>query len=434
MNKLLQICLLWFACGLAAYSQTTYPVQVQTQLIPPYTPHVPAYYAGMREKLRVTLVNTDMQQPLLRVYLRMKIVSSSFSLVNPPEVHTPPVELPAGMATTLSLSDLTVYFSRENLRASGAQTEFNRTQLLPDNFYRFHFEAYEATTGKLVSNPNTGYAQAMIAAGDPPVLNLPEKGARIKESPIPSIFFSWTPRHMNSPAAAYGTEYEFTVVEMYDKQTSPENAFLYSKVLYSETVSSTSFIHTAAQPVLLPWMRCAWRVRAVARDEIEETSIFRNDGYSPVYYFDYVSECRTVQVCGAVYENGHVNITWEDTGAMEYAVEYRKKGSDKWYAGGNTGPGLCTLYNLQFGQEYEYRIGTRCMANDDFGYNGIKAFRIPDQEERKPNCGVLPDISLTNRTPATLLLPGLPVIFPYSSRKRTVRGRFPAKATWGYPT
>ncbi|MDR1202097.1 MAG: hypothetical protein LBL58_10805, partial [Tannerellaceae bacterium] len=53
-------------------AQATYPVQVFTHLIPPYTPHVTEYYSGGREKLRVTLVNTDMQEPLLNVYLKMK--------------------------------------------------------------------------------------------------------------------------------------------------------------------------------------------------------------------------------------------------------------------------------------------------------------------------------------------------------------------------
>jgi hypothetical protein len=409
MKKAIFVCLLWFACLVAAYSQMTYPVYVQTLLIPPYTPHIPAYYTGLQEKMRVTLINLDAQQPLLRVYLRMRIVSSAFSLVNPPEAYTPTIELPSGLSVTLSRDDLAPYFSRNNLRTSGLLSDFNRTQLLPDNFYRFNFDVYEATTHRLLSNPNMGFAMAMIAAGDPPVLNLPEKGAKIKESAIPSIFFSWTPRHMNSPAVAYNTEYEFTLVEIYDKHAPPESAFMYSRPLYTERVRSTSFIHTAAQPMLLPWMRYAWRVRAVAREGIDDVSIFKNDGYSPIFYFDYVSDCNTVQICGAVYERGCVNITWNDVGVMEYTVEYRRKDSEKWYTSRNVAPGMCEIYNLRYGVEYEYRIGTRCMINDDFVYNDIKSFRIPDSEERQPNCGILPDVSLSNRTPATELPPDKPV-------------------------
>ncbi|MDR3218481.1 MAG: hypothetical protein LBU22_05785, partial [Dysgonamonadaceae bacterium] len=46
-----------------------------TQLIPPYTPYLPSYYSGIMGKLRVTLLNLDMQQPTLNVYLRMRITS-----------------------------------------------------------------------------------------------------------------------------------------------------------------------------------------------------------------------------------------------------------------------------------------------------------------------------------------------------------------------
>jgi hypothetical protein len=397
---------------------------------------LPAYYLGVPDKLAVTLINTDMQQPLLRVYLRMKIASSTLSLVNPGEVYTPVIELPAGLATQLSGNDLSVYFNRTNLRISGAQTEFNRTQMLPDNLYRFHFEVYEATTHKLLSNPHTGYAMAMIAAGDPPILNLPEKGARVVENHIPSVFFSWTPRHMNSPAAAYHTEYELTLVEIYDRQTPPESAFLYSRPLYTERVKSTSFVHTSAHPVLLPWMRYAWRVRAVARDGVDDASIFRNDGYSPIYWFDYVSDCRTVQVSGAVYENGRVKITWDDTGALEYTVEYRKKGAQKWYTGTNISPNLCTIYNLQPGADYEYRIGTRCMAGDTYGYTNVRAFHIPEREERSAECGILPDAGLSNQTPATSLPLGLPVMagdFPVFITKVSGSGRFTGEGYAGIP-
>ena len=90
-------------------------------------------------------------------------------------------------------------------------------------------------------------------------------------------------------------------MDIYDRQTAPESAFLYSRVLHAETVRSTSLVWTSAHPVLLPWIRYAWRVRAVAREGMEEMSVFKNGGYSPVYHFDYVSDCKTVQVSGAVY-------------------------------------------------------------------------------------------------------------------------------------
>ncbi|GHV15275.1 hypothetical protein FACS1894169_06150 [Bacteroidia bacterium] len=416
--------------------QQTYPVQVYTQLIPPYTPHIPAYYIGTQAKLKVMLINTDMQQPVVNVYLRMKILSSSFSAVTPPEIYTPQIELQAGMPITLSLNDLEPYFKKENLRVSGGQSEFYRTQMLPDNFYRFHFEVYEAGTNRLVSNPKIGFAQAMIASGEPPILNLPQKGSVIKESAIPSIMFSWTPKHMNSIAAAYGTEYDISLVEIYDKQVAPEAAFDYSRVLYTETTKSTSFIHTVAQPLLIPGMRYAWRVQAKAREGVDEISVFKNNGYSPVSWFDYTADCKTVQSSGAIYENGHVDISWQDVGAMEYTVEYRKKGTSRWYTGTINKPLLSQLYNLQAGKDYEYRIGSRCVAGDAFRYNDLQAFHIPDRQENGPNCGLMPDISLTNRTPTRELQSGMPVLvgdFPVFITKVSGSGKFTGEGYVGIP-
>lgn len=421
--------------SLSAFSQAIYPVQVYTQLTPPYTPYVPAYYTGTQEKLSVTLVNTDMHQPLLNVYLKMKITSSSFSLITPDEVFTPHIELQAGVPLKLSLTDLAVYFKKENLRVSGGQNEFYRTQLLPDNFYRFNFEVYEVNTNKLLSNPKMGFAQTMIASGEPPVLTMPQKGEIVIEKNIPNIFFSWVPRHMNSIAAAYGTEYEFTMVEIYDKRVAPEAAFDYARVLYTETTKSTTFVHTAAQPMLQPGLRYAWRVRAVTKEGVNEISVFKNGGYSLVYWFDYTKDCKPVYSTGAIYDRDHIKITWIETKASDYTVEYRKKGSSKWYTGNITG-NHCSIYNLKLGGEYEYRVGSRCLMNDPYQYSEIKGFRLPAQEERSPNCGLMPDTKLTNRVPARELQKGLPVIvgdFPVFITKVSGSGRFSGEGYVGIP-
>jgi hypothetical protein len=149
--------MLWLS-GINASAQTaTYPVQVYTQLVPPYTPYTPAYYSGGIEKMRVTLINSDMMQPLLNVYLKMKITSSIFSMQTPDWVRMPAITLQAGVPTVLSLTDLEPCFRRENLSILGGQSEFYRTLMLPDNFYRFHFEVYEVNTGRLLSNAKVGF-------------------------------------------------------------------------------------------------------------------------------------------------------------------------------------------------------------------------------------------------------------------------------------
>lgn len=429
-------CVIFLMYGLSTHAQTTYPVQVFTQLTPPYTPYLPAYYSGVNQKLKVTLINTDMKQPLLNIYLRMSVKSSAFTIETPENVYTQRLELQAGVPLQLSLNDLADYFKNQNMRISGGRNEFLRTNMLPDNFYRFNFEVYEANTGRLLSNPKLGFAQAMIASGEPPVLNLPLKGSAIMESNIPSVMFSWTPRHMNSVASAYGTEYEFTLVEIYDKQISPEAAFGFSRVLYTETVRSTSFIHTAAQPQLIPGMRYAWRVRAVAREGVEEANIFKNNGFSPVSWFDYTVDCKPVRFDRVEVKDRVAIISWQQSDAVGYDVQYRKKGSNKWYTGALKDNETCPVYNLKFGQAYEYRIGVRCTMNDAFTYSEPKGFSMPEELAKSANCGILPNINVSNRTPARELQAKLPILvgdFPVFITKVSGSGRFTGEGYVGIP-
>ena len=422
--------------NLNTYGQTTYPVQVYTQLTPPYTSYLPAYYSGVNQKLKVTLINTDMAQSELSVYLRMRIQSSSFTIETPENVYTERISLQAGVPLQLSLNDLATYFKNENMRISGGRNEFLRTNTLPDNFYRFNFEVYEATTGRLLSNPKLGFVQAMIASGEPPILNMPLKGSTIMEANIPSIMFSWTPRHMNSMASAYGTEYEFTLVEIFDKQVAPEAAFDYSRVLYTETVRSTSFVHTVAQPMLVPSMRYAWRVRAVAREGIEEANVFKNNGYSPISWFDYTVDCKLVQYDKVEVKDRVATISWQKTDAIDYDVQYRKKGSNKWYEGSLKDHETCPVYNLKFGEEYEYKIGVRCTMNDPFAYTDVKGFRMPEELAKNSNCGILPNINVSNQTPTRELQTKLPILvgdFPVFVTKVSGSGKFTGEGYVGIP-
>ncbi|MEN9919047.1 MAG: hypothetical protein RL662_1483, partial [Bacteroidota bacterium] len=407
LKKLLLVFMLLGWIG-DVYTQTTYPVQVYTQLTPPYSPYAPAYYSGGQAKMSVNIINTDIAQPRLSVYLRMKITSSTFSMITPPEVYTPVIELQAGVPQLLSLNDLEPYFRKENLRISGGQSQYYRTQMLPDNFYRFHFEVYEVHTNRLLSNPRVGFAQAMLSAGDPPILNLPQKGTAIQESNIPTILFSWTPRHMNSVASAYGTQYEISLVEIYDKQASPENAFQYSRTLYTEQTPSTSFVHTSAQPQLIPGMRYAWRVQALAKQGIENANVFKNEGYSQLSWFDYTGNCSPVTISGITVEGMKATINWQNTTAIEYIAEYRKKGAKRWYTAPPSG-NTATLHGLTPDHTYEYRIGSRCYANDLWLYGDTKAFTMPAKAQKGPNCGLMPDVNITNRELATQLIPHLPI-------------------------
>ena len=383
----------------------TYPVQVQTMLMPPYSPDVSSFYSGIRESLVVTVTNLDVTKSPLQVRLRMRIKSNSFSMFTPPEIYTPVIDLTGGLPMRLSLNDLEFYFRQNNYRSSGSP-QFTQTNLLPDGFYQMWFEAYDMITGKLLSNPNIGVANVFISTGNPPKLNYPEKGALIAESPLTNILFSWTPSHLASLAASYNTGYEFTLVEVYDKSIPPEAIFSYAAPLYRQEFYQTSFVYNAAYPPLIPGMRYAWQVRAVAKEAGAEIPVFKDNGFSEIFYFDYTADCRAVDYFGIVYEEGKINLSWNPTEAGEYIIEYKKKGSGRWNSETAFGS-VHTFYNLQPGSDYEFRVGCRCVINDAYIYSGIKEYNIPkNNRENNPQCGIMPQVNLADKQPIATLQAG----------------------------
>ncbi len=399
-------------------AQEVYPVRLYTALYPPYTPEVASFYTGTQEKLVVTLVNTDLNQPMVRIRLRMKITGTLLSLYNPPEVYTPEISLESGMPVRLSLHDFAIYFRKESLRINGNPSEFYRTGRLPDGFYRFHFEAYDVQTGRLVSNREAGFAQAWIVSVHPPLLNLPRKGELVAETDLQQILFSWTPRHTNSMYAAYNTEYEFSIAEIYDKSLPPEAAFTYSPVLYSEHTLQSSVLYTLMQPALIPGRRYAWQVKAIARDGTEAANVFLNDGYSQVFWFDYTADCKPVTEISASYDAGRVYLTWTETPASDYRLEYRRTGESEWTSE-NIYAGTHVLSSLQPGEKYEYRIACRCVDNDGYVYSEIRFFEVPEKIPQNPACGIQAENTISNRKKISNLSAGDVVS----------AGKFPVKIT-----
>ena len=75
--------------GLPALAQTTYPVQVNTHLLPPYTPYLSNYASGTREKLTLTLINRDQLKLSLSVRLSITPPAKSRSRLFRPLTQNP---------------------------------------------------------------------------------------------------------------------------------------------------------------------------------------------------------------------------------------------------------------------------------------------------------------------------------------------------------
>jgi hypothetical protein len=385
-----------------------YPVKVQVQTIQPVSAQLSNLYSGTQARMIVTLINTDLQKPVLRVRLRLNIKGTTVALRNRDYGYYPEIPLDAGIPVQLSLNDLAPYFNIDNMEVSGVpRAQLAQSGKLPDGFYSFCVEVVEVTSGQLVSNEKQGCAPPVwISTSEPPLLNLPAKGASVQFREPLNIIFNWTPRHMGSPNAAFQTEYEFTLVELWDTGILPEAAFGTMPALYQTTTQSTTLVYGPAEPPLLPGKRYAWRIRAKAKQGADEFDVFLNNGYTEIFYFTLQEDCQPPQQPTATVKDGRVTITWVAQPKMfEYLVEYREAGKpDAQWFNIRTDNTTATIQDAVPGRKYEYRVGGSCsLGNTSIG--DTHGFEMPAKDTLNQNCGLLPDIRIVNQTPIQHLQP-----------------------------
>lgn len=399
--KTLFVALLLFS-GLAAKAQV-YPVQVIPQITPPYNVTLSSYTTTTSDKINVRLILTDINQNNLDVRLKMIIRGQGLNIQSRDfVVGAAPINLTGGVQTVLSNFDLSPYFQLNNLIGINPQ-QYNRP--LPDGRYEICFQVITTNTNnpQLVSNPNMGCVFPFIVINDPPFLNLPQRNEQITLKDPLNILFQWTPRHLN----ATNVSYEFELRELWDTQIDPQAGFLASPPLYTQTTFSTTLLYDPSKPALLPDKTYAWRVRAISTSGISENAIFRNNGYSEIYHFNLTADCDppTFPLSEAI-SPSTVKIRWQESPKHnKYHVQYKKANVDdaEWFEV-FTYNNQAQISNLEAGITYDFRVGGTCNSltqlEQSYTYTSINQFTMPTEDEAVSyNCGVAPNIEITNQTP-----------------------------------
>lgn len=389
-------------------SAQQYPVRVQVQALQPVSPMLANLYTGSQARLIVTLLNTDLQQPTLSVRLRLSIKGTTVSLRNTDYGSYPIIQLDAGVPVQLSLNDLTSYFNVTNMEVSGmTPAQLMQSGKLPDGFYSFCIDVIETSSGRQISNDKQSCSPSVwISSSDPPLLNLPRKGEAIAFNEPLNIVFNWTPRHLGSPNAAFFTEYEFTMAELWDTTILPEAAFGTVAPLYQTTTTATTLLYGPAEPPLLPGKRYGWRIRAIAKQGLDVFDVFTNNGYSEIYYFTLQQDCQPPQQIAATIANGEATITWAPQPKMfEYQVQYREQDNDKaeWFNLRTTETQV-VIKDAVPGHKYEYRVGGSCSLGS-VTLGEALAFEMPAKKIDSGYCGLMSNIKLENDSVLKTLQP-----------------------------
>ena len=360
-----------------------YPIHATVQWPAPQSPYLVDYSTGSRDRLIVTLLNRDLQQPLLYAKLRLQIKSGSFTARSREEVSYPQLELQTSVPLRLTGIDLSPYLQPQHLQMTG-RLEQGR---LPSGYAELQLQVIDYYTGRPLSDWHT--ARAYLDVKKPPFLNLPERDAEVALRDPFFLRFQWTPRHQGLS----GTEYEFVLKELPDNGAAPQSAFAYGQEIFRTHTRSTSLSYTHLDPPLLPNRRYAWQVRALVRSGVEEVGMFEHGGLSEVSWFCLNDQCDAPRGLRAQTRYAKVDLSWgKVVGTTGYVVECRPKTKLNVYEWARTESveERLTLAQLKPGWTYEWRVGTRC-TSDRPVFSDVREFTLSKQNEALlADCGKEP--------------------------------------------
>jgi hypothetical protein len=385
----------WLSAMVSGMAQT-FPVTISTQITQPSPIYLNNYADAttINSPIKVQIALNDLTISNRQIRLKCYFQGQSISLMtNDFVVGARDLFLEGGVPLRLTNVDLAPYFEYQNLLGVN-QNQY--AQALPEGIYTFSVEVYDFATNKKLSKKTS--VTTIIFQNDPPFLNLPLNNASIMQQNIQNIIFSWTPRQIN----VSNVEYEFSLVEIWDKYTPVQNAFAYSPPLYTTTTRSTTLQYGVSEPQLLPGKKYAWRVKAKALLGAEEVGVFKNNGYSEIFSFTYETYCTApLAITTTDISQDQATITWSgDIDNFDYQVNYREKNADSdWYKI-VTPREFATISNLKPSATYEYTVGASCEVGK-YTHSTIQEFTTMAKDEIAfVGCGIKPDpADLANKNP-----------------------------------
>ena len=304
--------------------------------------------------------------------------------------------LEGGIPLNLTNVELAPYFRLENIQGISPRLY---GQTIEEGSYNFCFEVFDFLSGLKLSLKQC--RNVFIFQNAPPILNMPFEGASITPSDFENIIFQWTPRQVN----VSNVEYEFSIVEIWDDSVDPQTAFFSQIPIYEETTRLSTLIYGPDKPLLLEGRRYAWRVQAKALIGLEAVGLFKNQGYSEVFWFSRTRPCDLLTGISAEAKGtSKINIYWDEDTSLytEYEIAFRESNNPEanWF-NKKTNSSWATLWDLKAGTNYEYKVRGKCKYGfSEYSKISDVTTDVVTNKDANYNCGIVPDeIAISNREP-----------------------------------
>lgn len=352
----------WLAGSQVVQAQVR-PVQATLQLTPPYSVYLSDYGIPGSAQMKLHLLLRDIAEPDYPVRLHLVVEGNGIRIETNPAFQPQPIYLQGGIPNLLSGEELAPYLESQHLLFSGiSRQNYEQKGSLPDGMYTFTVRVLDYRRVDVVLS-NEAVFSAWFMLNDPPRINTPMCGAELKLTDPQSILFQWMAG--NTGAAAFDTEYEFTLVEVRPAGRNPEDAIRSITPLYQQTTDFTSLVYGLSEPALIPGQQYAFRVRA--RDR-QGRDLFKNQGYSTTCSFTYgdIDPLEPPEGINVYAETiRRARISWQMSITPDsYRVSYRKQpkedGDEQAYSWFHTETSQDELmiYDLEPATTYEIKVAS----------------------------------------------------------------------------
>ena len=378
--------------GLAGRGQI-YPVDVSTQVTPPYDVYLPDYASPGGEKLRIVLLQRDLAIQGYRLRFEMKIQDNGVTIMQTSKsAMPPPITLQPGIPTVLGGSDLSWYVQPQNLEFGGGYSAatYEQTRALPEGPITITFTAYDYIRSDLqVSRPSSTSFYASL--DNPPLLNYPACGMQVAPINPQFINFGWLPQNTSSPNSALQTNYVFSLWAVLPAGYNYQDIVQSAAPIFTTTVQQPNFVYGPAQPMLTPGQQYAWRVQAV---DASGRDLFANNGLSQTCNFIYGGDSSQgiinypdIQINAAAVGSAQGKVWWtgdnggslDTSGYTQYELYYRQSQGDNAWFSDTVSNTMYRLFNLEPNTAYECRI--QGYKGGTYGpYSGIATFTTAVQQ------------------------------------------------------